>query len=154
VLAAVGDPMQVLAAALALEAGRRGVPVLLAGGSQMAAVLALALALAAPEQRPRLAASVAIGTTAWVAGEAGSDLVALLERIGARWSVEPLAFAAGLRFGGCARAELRDYERGYVKEGVGAGGLALLWELLGRSPQALASACDRACAELLQADRA
>ena len=154
VLAAVGDPMQVLAAALALEAGRRGVPVLLAGGSQMAAVLALALALAAPEQRPRLAASVAIGTTAWVAGEAGSDLVALLEQIGARWSVEPLAFAAGLRFGDCARAELRDYERGYVKEGVGAGGLALLWELLGRSPQALASACDRACAELLQADRA
>lgn len=154
VLAAVGDPMQVLAAALALEAGRRGVPVLLAGGSQMAAVLALALALAAPEQRSRLAASVAIGTTAWVAGEAGSDLVALLERIGARWSVEPLAFAAGLRFGGCARAELRDYERGYVKEGVGAGGLALLWELLGRSPQALASACDQACAELLRADRA
>ncbi|WP_411876095.1 nicotinate mononucleotide-dependent phosphoribosyltransferase CobT [Vulcanococcus limneticus] len=154
VLAAVGDPMQVLAAALALEAGHRGVPVLLAGGSQMAAVLALALALAAPEQRPRLAASVAIGTTAWVAGEAGSDLVALLERIGRQWSVEPLAFAAGLRFGDCARAELRDYERGYVKEGVGAGGLALLWELLGRSPQDLAAACDRACSELLQADRA
>ncbi len=151
VLAAVGDPMQVLAAALALEAGRRGVPVLLAGGSQMAAVLALALALAEPSERPQLAGAVAIGTTAWVAGEAGSDLAALLGRIGARWDVQPLAFAAGLRFGGCSSAALRDYERGYVKEGVGAGGLALLWELLGRSPRALALACDRACAELLGA---
>jgi NaMN:DMB phosphoribosyltransferase len=40
------------------------------------------------------------------------------------------------------------YEQGYVKEGVGAGGLALLWELSGRSPLELAQACDRACAGL------
>jgi len=36
-----------------------------------------------------------------------------------------------------------------VKEGVGAGGLALLWELSGRSPAALAQACDLACEQLL-----
>jgi NaMN:DMB phosphoribosyltransferase len=47
----------------------------------------------------------------------------LLERIGAHWGVAPLAFAAGLRFDGCRSRALRDYEDGYVKEGVGAGGL-------------------------------
>lgn len=149
VVAAVGDAMQPLAASLTLTAAAAGLPVLLAGGSQMAAVLALALALAPASQRETLALHAAVVTTAWVAEETGSDLQRLLERIGRRWRVEPLAFAAGLHFGaGCHRA-LRDYERGYVKEGVGAGGLALLWELRGGSVPDLAAACDRACRQLL-----
>jgi len=37
-----------------------------------------------------------------------------------------------------------------VKEGVGAGGLALLWELGGRDPQALALVCDRLSVLLLE----
>jgi uncharacterized protein (TIGR00303 family) len=148
VLAAVGDPMQVVAAGLVQAAAAAELPLLLAGGSQMAAVLALALELSAPSLRPQLLAQAAIATTAWVAGESGSDLVALLARLAARWGGAPLAFAAGLRFSACLSPELRDYERGYVKEGVGAGGLALLWELSGRSPIALAAACDQACALL------
>ncbi|MEB3361870.1 MAG: hypothetical protein VKI42_07085, partial [Synechococcaceae cyanobacterium] len=44
---------------------------------------------------------------------------------------------------------LADYERGYVKEGVGAGGLAVLWQLSGRRPEDLAWACDQACRQLL-----
>ena len=149
VLAAVGDPMQALAAGLVLGTGGAGRPVLLAGGSQMAAVWALAVALSPPASRLALARRVAIGTTAWVAAEASSDLTLLLQRLGARWQVEPLAFAANLRFQQCRSARLRDYEAGYVKEGVGAGGLALLWELSGRSPDALARACDLACDQLL-----
>lgn len=149
VVAALGDPMQPVAAALALAAAAAGRPVLLAGGSQMAAVLALALALAPASLRPRLAERVALATTAWLAGEADSDLALLLERIGARWGVAPLAFVADLRFTGSVHPALADYERGYVKEGVGAGGLALLWQLSGRSPDALACACDRACHQLL-----
>ena len=148
VVAAVGDPMQPLAAGLALGAAARGVPLLLAGGSQMAAVLALALALAPEERRRALASGVGLATTAWVAGEPGSDLSLLLQRIAARWGVEPLAFRAGLRFHACRSRSLRDYERGFVKEGVGAGGLALLWELSGRSPDQLSEACDRACEQL------
>ena len=148
VLAAVGDPMQALAAGLVLAAAA-GRPVLLAGGSQMAAVWALAVALSPPASRPALARQVAIGTTAWVAAEASSDLALLLQRLGAHWQVEPLAFAANLHFRQCHSARLRDYEAGYVKEGVGAGGLALLWELSGRSPDALARACDQACDQLL-----
>jgi uncharacterized protein (TIGR00303 family) len=149
VVAALGDPMQPLAAALALAAAAAGRPVLLAGGSQMAAVLALALALAPASFRPRLSERVALATTAWLAAEADSDFPLLLERIGARWGVAPLAFAADLRFTADLHPALADYERGYVKEGVGAGGLALLWQLSGRSPDALAAACDRACHQLL-----
>jgi NaMN:DMB phosphoribosyltransferase len=140
--------MQPLAAGLLLTTAATGVPVMLAGGSQMAAVLALALALAPPALRPALAAAAAVGTTAWLADEAGSDLPLLLKRIGARWGVEPLAFAAALRFPDPIHPALADYERGYVKEGVGAGGLALLWQLSGRTPAALARACDRACRAL------
>ena len=154
VLAAVGDPMQVLAAGLVQAAAAAELPLLLAGGSQMAAVLALALELSAPSLRPQLLAQAAVATTAWVAGESGSDLAALLARIATRWGGAPLAFAAGLRFADCLSPELRDYERGYVKEGVGAGGLALLWELSGRSPAALAAACDQACAILRAQPRA
>jgi NaMN:DMB phosphoribosyltransferase len=131
-----------------LGAAAAPLPVLLAGGSQMAAVLALALALAPAEHRPALLAQAALGTTAWVAGEASSDLALLLERIAGRWGQAPLAFACGLRFSACTTPELLAYEQGYVKEGVGAGGLALLWELSGRSPQRLAQACERACAGL------
>jgi NaMN:DMB phosphoribosyltransferase len=149
VLAALGDPMQALAAGLLLAAVETDQAVLLAGGSQMAAVLALALALLSPELRPRLAALAAIGTTAWVAFESDSDLPLLLGRIGRHWGVDPLAFAASLRFRGGLHPALLDYERGYVKEGVGAGGLAILWELAGRSPEHLAQACDAACTELM-----
>ncbi|MFM8259869.1 MAG: NaMN--DMB phosphoribosyltransferase [Vulcanococcus sp.] len=150
VAAAVADPMQVLAAGLLQAAALAELPVLLAGGSQMAAVLALALALTPGPQRPRLLARAAVVTTAWVAGEPGSNLTALLQHIGQRWGGEPLAFATGLRFSGCQRPELLAYEQGYVKEGVGAGGLALLWELSGRHPADLAIACDRACSQLHQ----
>ncbi len=149
VLAALGDPMQVLAAGLALAAARRCVPLVLAGGSQMAAVLALVLALAEPAERLALNGRIRIATTAWVAEEAGSDLAQLLQRIGARWGVEPQLEVAALRFHGCASVALRDYERGYVKEGVGAGGLAWLWQACGRSPQQLAALCDQACSQLL-----
>jgi NaMN:DMB phosphoribosyltransferase len=148
VLAAVGDPMQAVAAGLVRTAAAAGLPLLLAGGSQMAAVLALALDLSAPEDRPLLLEQAAIATTAWVAADAGSDLQSLLALIGRRWGGLPLAFAAALRFGSCRSPELQAYEQGFVKEGVGAGGLALLWQLSGRSPLALAEACDQACVAL------
>lgn len=153
VMAAVGDPMQALAAGLVLGTVAQGVPVLLAGGSQMAAVLALALALAPQALRPAVAQGVEVATTAWVVQEAGSDLRLLLERIRAHWRLaKPLELqVAGLRFLGCSSQALVDYERGFVKEGVGAGGLALLWERCGRTPEQLAIACDELCMQWLGA---
>ena len=144
-VAAVGDAMQPLGAGLILGMVCGEAPLMLAGGSQMVAVLALALALAPPPLRPRIAAQAAVVTTAWVADEPGSDLARLLGLVAGRWQVDPLAFAASLRFSRGCHPALGDYERGYVKEGVGAGGLALLWELRGGDPLALAMACDHAC---------
>ena len=57
-----------------------------------------------------------------------------------------------LRFDGCQQQALLDYECGYVKEGVGAGGLAWLTQLAGLDPQALAAACDQACGQLLMVE--
>ena len=149
VLAAVGDPMQVVAAALLKRAALGGAPLLLAGGSQMAAVWALAMAACRPDERERLVRQAAVVTTAWVAHESASDFSGLLAQLASRFGVEPLAFATGLRFTGSRRPELLDYERGYVKEGVGAGGLAALWQLSGRPLQELVSACELACDQLL-----
>ena len=80
------------------------------------------------------------------ANEAGKSTVveALHKVLFLRASATGRAVAA-LRFHGCTSPALRDYERGYVKEGVGAGGLSLLWQLAGRDPAVLAAACDRAC---------
>lgn len=151
VAAALGDPMQPLAAALLLEAALADVPVMLAGGSQMVAVLALALALASPRQRPRLMAATALATTRWVAEEPSSDLARLLHQLADRWEVQPLAFASSLRFSPSCHPALADYEKGFVKEGVGAGGLALLWEMGGRDPEDLATTCSAACHQLIPA---
>ena len=149
VVAALGDPMQPIAAGLLMEAAGAGVPVALAGGSQMAAVLALALALTPPGQRPGLLARTGLATTRWVAHETGSDLVRLLGHLGRHWQVEaPLAFRCSLGFPPPCHPALAAYEEGYVKEGVGAGGLAVVWELSGRDPEALARHCDVACARL------
>jgi NaMN:DMB phosphoribosyltransferase len=125
------------------------VPVLLAGGSQMAAVLALALALAPADQRQQLASPAVVATTAWLAEEPHSDLAELLALISQRWGVQAQLAVASLRFYHCRSQALRDYERGYVKEGVGAGGFALLWELSGRPAAELAALCDADCERLL-----
>jgi len=145
--AAVGDPMQPLVAGVILGCG--GVaPVLLAGGSQMAAVLALAMVLARARGQPvaPLLRATAVGTTCWVVREPGSNLALLLGRVHGqlRLPQAPLAMASRLHFSLCAHPALRDYEAGYVKEGVGAGGLAIVASLAGLSNLRLARLCDQA----------
>jgi len=115
---AVGDPMQPAVALMALEASLR-VPVVLGGGTQMAAVAALALRLAS-EGHPGNLENLAIATTRWVAADPSADLGGILRSL----SRPVPAFAAGLDFGDSAIPELRRYEEGLVKEGVGAGAAA------------------------------
>jgi len=125
-VAAVGDPMQVVAAGMAIGAsGSCGV--LLAGGTQMLAVYALAQALALPSsgiaQKYSLdwqPAQVVVGTTRWVAEDATGDTVGLAQEIG---NVPLLATL--LSFATSRYPQLRSYEQGYVKEGVAAGGCAI-----------------------------
>lgn len=116
--AAVGDPMQPLAALMALEASLH-CPVVLGGGTQMAAVWALAARLLSEgeEGNPE---NICLATTKWVAQDPSADLAGLLSQAS---PVIP-AFAAWLDFSGCRSMGLRHYEEGLVKEGVGAGAAA------------------------------
>ncbi|WP_026072845.1 nicotinate mononucleotide-dependent phosphoribosyltransferase CobT [Nodosilinea nodulosa] len=118
VVAAVGDPMQPVVAGLAIAASRTR-PVLLAGGTQMLAVYALMGAIAAAESYDWNPDNVVVGTTRWVAEDATGDTVGLAELTGGCLVATQLSFA-GSRF-----EALRAYERGFVKEGVGAGGCAI-----------------------------
>ena len=150
VLAAVGDPFQALAAGLLLGAMEADQPVLLGGGSQMVAVLALALAAEGQTGRQHLAEGVCLGTTAWLAAESdrcqgrSGALGGLLDRTMNHFGVQLKGLATGLRFEASRHSRLRDYELGFVKEGVGAGALSLLAQLRGASIQELLEACDRA----------
>ena len=155
VVAAVGDPFQALAAGLLMGAADGCQPLLLAGGSQMAAVLALAMAASSEDARKRLSERVMLGTTAWLAeerfpGEDRPPLDRLIDALAARFGVGMVALSSGVRFHDSCHQQLRDYENGYVKEGVGAGGLLLLAQLQGISPEDLQASCDAAMQALLE----
>jgi uncharacterized protein (TIGR00303 family) len=119
VVAALGDPMQVVVAGIVLAASR-SVGVLLAGGTQMLAVYALARAIAATRAWDWQPDNVVVGTTRWVAEDPTGDTVGLAELIGG----VPL-LATQLSFAASRHAQLRAYEQGFVKEGVAAGGCAI-----------------------------
>lgn len=126
-VAGVGDPMQIVAAGMAIAASRR-CGVLLAGGTQMLAVYALIQALTA-QPSPSITkqfslkwqpAQVVVGTTRWVAEDPTGDTIGLAQAIG----IVPL-LATRLSFTTSRYSQLQAYEQGYVKEGVGAGGCAI-----------------------------
>jgi uncharacterized protein (TIGR00303 family) len=110
----VGDPMMPAFAGLVLGAAQR-VPVLMAGGTQMSAVLAIVNAL-----NPKILGNVAIGTTRWIMEDKTSDLKGIISQI-----AEVPILAAELNFSGSTFSGLRAYEAGVVKEGVGIGGTTI-----------------------------
>lgn len=155
-LAAVGDPFQPLAAGVVIGAVQAGQPVFLAGGSQMVAVLALALANEDLAGRELLASGVSLATTAWLANESVSTkggraaLDDLIDKTMDHFGVKIKGVASGLRFEKSRHSRLRDFELGFVKEGVGAGALAFLAQLRGASIQDLIDGCDQAMDQLGQ----
>ncbi len=154
-LAAIGDPFQPVAAGIVLGARQAGQPVLLGGGSQMVAVIALALAALDPDSRLNFVAGIALATTAWLVDETSNSskesgsLESLMNLVGNHFGVPLMGFATGLHFDESKHQALRDYELGYVKEGVGAGALAFLAQLHGASCNQLVGACDIAMDELV-----
>ncbi len=153
-LAAVGDPFQPAAVGLLLGAREAGQEVLLGGGCQMLAVLALALADLKASLRQHFVDGIVLGTTAWLVEEASSDgqksnsLVRLLDIIGDHFGVRLLGISSGLRFNFSSYKVLKDYERGYIKEGVGAGALALLAQLYGVSSKEIVDNCEKSLEHL------
>lgn len=138
VIAAVGDPMQVAAAGMAIAASRTH-DVLLAGGTQMLAIYAAIDAIARYYDLTWEPERIVVGTTRWVAEDASCDAVGLARAVG-----EVPLLATQLNFATSRYSKLRAYEQGYVKEGVGAGGCAIAAHLNpGLTPMQLLNAIER-----------
>lgn len=140
--AAVGDPMQPFAAGVLVGAAQHRCPVLLAGGSQMLAVAALARAATGAD----VLRDVAVGTTRWVSRDPAADVRGLA------CEVDPglPLLAIDLNFRTSRHPALWDYEAFLVKEGVGAGGACIAAHLAtGASQGDLQAAIDAAYDPLL-----
>jgi NaMN:DMB phosphoribosyltransferase len=92
---------------------------MLAGGTQMLAVYGLARRLEENLDR------VVVGTTRWVMDDPTGNTLELAKRLGN----VPLV-ATQMNFSQSRHAQLQRYEQGFVKEGVGAGGMAIAAHLL------------------------
>lgn len=111
-LAKLADPMLLGVAGISL--GFKG-KVLLAGGTQMAAASAIIKDLDNEKLK-----DVAIGTTKWIVKDSSADIISLAKDVGVNLLYADLDFSISHYNG------LRVYEKGYVKEGVGAGGASIL----------------------------
>ena len=113
-ISCVGDPMMAAFAGILIGAAGQ-VPVLMGGGTQMTAVLAVVNAL-----KSDVLCNVAIGTTKWVVSDNSSDIRGIVSQI-----ADVPVLAANLDFTSSKFEGLKAYEKGIVKEGVGAGGVAI-----------------------------
>ncbi|MEM9944631.1 MAG: nicotinate mononucleotide-dependent phosphoribosyltransferase CobT [Cyanobacteria bacterium P01_D01_bin.36] len=116
--AAVGDPMQLVVAGMMISASRVG-GVLLAGGAQMLAVYALARAIAQQKSLIWRTQRVIVGTTRWVVEDSHANTVQIAQQINAPY------IASQIDFSQSPYVQLRAYEQGFVKEGMGAGGCGI-----------------------------
>ena len=124
----VGDPM--MAAALGLMQGLKGSRTVLAGGTQMAAVLALGKALA-------IDGDISIATTKYIIEDKSANFKEIVEATG-----RPYYYSdPGLENSKIPPVQI--YAQGYVKEGVGMGGAALLAGLYGIAQRDLVEETDR-----------
>ncbi|MBL1209964.1 nicotinate mononucleotide-dependent phosphoribosyltransferase CobT [Geminocystis sp. GBBB08] len=131
IIAAVGDPMQIFVAGIALS-GSKTVGIMLAGGTQMLAIFALIKALKNSFYTKANLKNIIIGTTRWVAEDSTGDTIGLSKIIG-----NISLCATNLNFDTSLYPRLTAYEKGYVKEGVGAGGSAIASHLLGINKEEL-----------------
>lgn len=115
VISKFGDTMQPFIAGAATELSKYK-PVILGGGTQMAAVCALIKAISGSEPF----SNISLITTEWIAKDKNSDIRGLLSKIEGGIN----AFYPAFNFANSKYKNLRIYEEGAVKEGIGAGAVA------------------------------
>jgi len=140
VIAALGDPFQAFSMGLLIGARKKNKTVILSGGSQMITVLLLALEYLEFEDKQNFADQTFIITTSWLVRD--NALNKLLDLVAKRHKVNLYGFASCLNFNSSKLQELKDYENGYVKEGVGAGAFSLLAYLKGFKYEEIVSKCE------------
>lgn len=113
VVAELGDPMIPSVAGI-LSTASEYTNVILAGGTQMAAVLAFAKNIGFNEK------NTVIGTTSYIVDDKTANLVDTVRQI-----ADIPVLVAKLRLGQSKISGLRSYAEGFVKEGAGAGGASI-----------------------------
>ena len=113
VVAQLGDPMIPSVAGI-LSTSSESTNVILAGGTQMAAVLAFAKKIGFNEK------NTAIGTTSYIISDESANLVDTIRQI-----CDIPVLVAKLRLEKSKIRGLRSYAKGFVKEGAGAGGASI-----------------------------
>ncbi len=141
VIASVGDPFQAFSMGLLIGARLANQSVVLSGGSQMLALTLLALEFIDYKDKQDFIDFVFIATTGWLMTD--NSLSELLALITQKHKVQLLGLASPLNFKLSQNKELRDYEVGYVKEGVGAGGMSILAYLKGFTNGEIVSICQK-----------
>ena len=140
VISALGDPFQAFSMGLLIGARDANQTVILCGGSQMIAVLLLALEYVNTLDKQSFVDSIFIATTGWLLNN--KDLNNLLGLVAEKHNINLLGLGSCLNFESSQYQELRDYEIGYVKEGVGAGGMSILAYLNGFNYEDIISKCE------------
>jgi uncharacterized protein (TIGR00303 family) len=124
VLSKVSDNMLIFNAGFIIGLNNR-IPLILAGGTQMAAVLLIVNRIIKTMGHTLETSNLALCTTKWVAQDENSDIKALLERL--QFPIN--AYYSDFDFSLSAHPALKLYDQGEAKEGVGAGG-ALMYGFL------------------------
>ena len=110
IVAKVGDPMIPFVAGM-LSSASSVSNVMLAGGTQMAAVLAFAAKIGFNEE------NTAIGTTSYITNDESANFTSLVSKIA---DIPTISVNPGLE--NSQHAGLKAFSEGFAKEGVGAGG--------------------------------
>ena len=110
IIAKVGDPMIPFVTGMLSSASEIN-PVILAGGTQMTAVLAFASKVGFNEK------NTAIGTTSYISDDSSANFKSLVSEI-----ADIPAIAVNPRLENSKFSGLRAFSEGFAKEGVGAGG--------------------------------
>jgi uncharacterized protein (TIGR00303 family) len=110
-----GDPMMPSVAGIASGVITSGSRIMLAGGTQMSAVAAILTSLHLPLD------NIFIGTTCYVAEDCFSNLVELVRSV----SNDIPIYSCNLHLAESVKPGLQAFAKGYVKEGVGAGGTSI-----------------------------
>jgi len=130
----VGDPMMVVVAGIA--AGLGDTRLILAGGTQMESIFAVVKHLGYTTD------NMTIITTSYVSNDESASFCNIADQLGAKYyGIDP-------EFGKSKSQGLRQYELGFVKEGVGAGAAIYLTRMFGHSLEDLRTGIEDLCHEL------
>ena len=108
----VGDPMMPANVGIIIGAAKK-VPVIVGGGTQMAAVIAAAVAL-----DRTIIGNIFQGTTRWLVNDPNSDIKKIMASV---HEDVPIVYV-NMDYSESPYEGLQAYEWGYIKEGVGCGG--------------------------------